>query len=390
MKSIQEFREFDPVRYGDSSHPIFYVVDWLPPDFGAVGQYAVIFAQEFARSGRTVYLIGLTSKGATATVERIGTGVLETRKIESPTYDKSRALKRLSWTIITNFRLMREVIRNPASKRATVLFTGSPPFMLFFAFLAKVTRNVRLVYRITDFFPEVIIADRGKQSIGLWLLQRIVWFLRRRIDTFEALGLDQAALLTKGGVAHQRIVLKRYRSPVRLTGSESPLPLPKELRGRRVLLYSGNFGVAHEADTLVQGLIRHHRVGSDQFALWLNASGSKVYSVAQELKAAEIPFKASAPVDLEKLPALLAAADVHLITLRQGFSGVVLPSKIYACIQSAKAILFVGPASSDVHLLCSQASDTLYERVEPGDVVGFSAALDRLSGMLADPKSKQH
>jgi hypothetical protein len=30
---------------------LFYVVDWLPPDFGAVGQYGIVFAQELARDG---------------------------------------------------------------------------------------------------------------------------------------------------------------------------------------------------------------------------------------------------------------------------------------------------------------------------------------------------
>jgi len=37
--------------------PLSYVVDWLPPDFGAVGQYGLIFARELAESGRRVYLL---------------------------------------------------------------------------------------------------------------------------------------------------------------------------------------------------------------------------------------------------------------------------------------------------------------------------------------------
>ena len=36
------------------TRPLFYIVDWLPPDFGAVGQYAVLFATEIAASGRRV------------------------------------------------------------------------------------------------------------------------------------------------------------------------------------------------------------------------------------------------------------------------------------------------------------------------------------------------
>ena len=40
---------------------LVYICDWLPPDFGAVGQYAVLFAREWARDGWDVTLVGLTS-----------------------------------------------------------------------------------------------------------------------------------------------------------------------------------------------------------------------------------------------------------------------------------------------------------------------------------------
>jgi hypothetical protein len=87
----------------------------------------------------------------------------------------------------------------------------------------------------------------------------------------------------------------------------------------------------------------------------------------------------SEPVALDQLAALLVAADVHLITLRPSFSGLVVPSKIYGCLHSGRPILFVGPKSSDVHLLCTQAKRIAYEQVEPGDVSAFAEALERLS-----------
>ena len=35
--------------------------DWLPPDFGAVGQYALAACRERAAAGERVTLVGLTS-----------------------------------------------------------------------------------------------------------------------------------------------------------------------------------------------------------------------------------------------------------------------------------------------------------------------------------------
>ena len=171
---------------GHNQPPLFYVVDWLPPDFGAVGQYGLIFARELAERGRRVYLIGLTT--GTSAVERQlypGGGVLEIIRISSLAYNKARNIERLLWTFRTNLRLVRALMAQSASHKADVLFTGAPPFMLFFAIPLKVLRKVRLIYRITDFYPEVIIAELGKRSFLLRALEHVTW-LRQRQERFVA------------------------------------------------------------------------------------------------------------------------------------------------------------------------------------------------------------
>jgi hypothetical protein len=358
---------------------LFYVVDWLPPVFGAVGQYAMLAAQDLARDGGHVTLIGLTNKTRDSALDRVGTGILEIIRIPAASYDKSRLSKRLAWTFRTNARLLWEVIRRPQSRGADLLFTGSPPFFVYFAVLAKLIRRVRLIYRIADFYPEVIIADRGKWSPFWGLLQRLTWFMRRRVDIFEVLGEDQRRILLEHGIAPERIELKRDTSPVVISGREPPLPRPRELSGLAVLLYSGNYGVAHDVDTIVEGLIRHHRSGSGRVGLWLNATGTNADKVEAQLRAAGVPCARTATVPLEQLPALLVSADAQLITLRPAFSGLVLPSKVYACIASGRPIIYVGPKSSDVHLLCSEQVPRAYVQIQPGEVAGFVTALEDLA-----------
>ena len=358
---------------------LFYVVDWLPPDFGAVGQYGMVFAQDLARDGRHIYLIGLTSKDRSSVLSEVGDGILEIVRIPAVSYDKSRLINRLAWTLRTNARLLWEVIRRPELRGADLLFTGAPPFFLYFALLAKIIRRVRLIYRITDFYPEVVIADRGNRSPLLALLQRLTWLMRRRVDMFEVLGEDQRRILLEHGIPSERIVLKRDTSPVVISGREPPLPRPQELNGLAVLLYSGNYGVPHDTDTIVQGFIRHHQSGSSRIGLWLNAIGSNADKVEAQLRFAGVPCARSTTVPLDQLSALLVSADAHLITLRSAFSGIVLPSKVYACIASGRPIIYVGPKSSDVHLLCSEQVPDAYMQMEPGDVAGFVTALERLA-----------
>jgi hypothetical protein len=257
--------------------------------------------------------------------------------------------------------------------------------MLLFSFGAKVLRGATLTYRITDFFPEVISAGAGKSSAALKMVQYVVWMLRRRVDQFQVLGEDQRQLLVKGGIAPERIVLKRDVSPIYVCGNETPAERPDNLGPGPVLLYSGNYGVAHEADTVVEGLVEHYRRNrGNLFSLWLNASGTRADTVERRLLSSRISVARTTPAPLNKLPSILAAADVHLITLRPEFVGIVLPSKVYSCISSRRPILFVGPTSSDVHLLCSQAEGLPYGQVEPGDVTGFADALDRLAAARTD------
>lgn len=358
---------------------LFYVVDWLPPVFGAVGQHGMLAAQDLAGDGRHVYLLGLTNEARSRVLDQVGTGTLEIIRIPAASYDKSRLTTRLVWTLRTNARLLWEVIRRPESQGADLTFTGSPPFFLYFAVLAKVVRRVTLTYRITDFYPEVIIADRGASSPFWVLLQRLTWFMRRQVDTFEVLGEDQRRILLQHGIPSERIVLKRNTSPIVISGRESALPRPKELNGLAVLLYSGNYGVAHEVDTVVEGFIRHHQSGSGRIGLWLNATGSNADKVETQLRSAGVPCARTAPIPLDQLPALLLSADAHLITLRSAFSGIVLPSKVHGCIASGRPIIYVGPRSSDVHLLCTEHATNAYMQIEPGDVAGFVTALERLA-----------
>ena len=81
------------------------------------------------------------------------------------------------------------------------------------------------------------------------------------------------------------------------------------------------------------------------------------------------------------------AADLHLVTLRNPFVGFVLPSKIHACIDSGKTILFVGSRDSDVHVLSNRVMPSgRYQRVDVGDVDGLVNALNALERAIVSER----
>jgi hypothetical protein len=59
----------------------------------------------------------------------------------------------------------------------------------------------------------------------------------------------------------------------------------------------------------------------------------------------------------------LGAADLHLVTMQRGMSGLVVPSKFYGVLAAERPCLFVGPSDSEV--------SRVIREVGCGEVVGI-------------------
>lgn len=381
MSDLLERSPFDLA----SERRLVIIADWLPPDFGAVGQYMQMRARMLAERGHEVTLIGLSSGESSTRQEMRGRGSLSEIRLSTRPVPRHSFLARLIWTAATNLRLVAAGFR--ALRAADgILFTGSPPLLIHLLAPLKLLWRGRLVYRITDFHPECLIAARERPSSALGLLLGLTNFWRRRIGGFEVLGLDQLRRLGATGVREDRIALVRDGSPVTFDSGIVAEPLPADLKGSCVLLYAGNFGVAHDVDTVAEGYRLHHRAGTGRVRLWLSATGAGADELVARFTEQGLPFHKSHPVPLDRLAALLRAPDAHLVTLKDAFVGFVMPSKIYACIESGKPVLFVGSAESDVDLLARAAEPDSYWRVASGDPEGFAAALEQLADRSSEAR----
>lgn len=370
----------DPPVSPTITPPLIIVCDWLPPAFGAVGQYELARAEDAARSGREVMLIGLGQRKSEDT-RLFGSGKLTVVRIAATPPEKAHFVKRAAWVASQNGALLSAVARAARQRSWEIKVTGSPPFLSYQVLLWRLLNpRHRITYRVTDFYPETLFAaDKAK---ALKPLTPLVHALRRSANRIEALSECQRRRLLESGVPSERIDVIRDASPVAF-GTEVTAALRPFNADEVALLYSGNLGVAHDWRTFAEAYRRHVQHGTNRVRLWLNAGGVNAPALRSYCTSYDLPVHVSAPVPLDALAGVLLAADAHLILLGNPFWGYVFPSKTYACLDSSRPCLFIGPAESDVHALL--IGDPRHTSVRQGEVEAAFDALERLAA-LADTR----
>jgi glycosyltransferase involved in cell wall biosynthesis len=71
----------------------------------------------------------------------------------------------------------------------------------------------------------------------------------------------------------------------------------------------------------------------------------------------------------------LAAGDVHFVSLRRGFEGLVVPSKAYGSLAAGRPIVYQGSRDGEIARMIEEEGVGIV--VAPGDVEGLAAAFLR-------------
>lgn len=149
------------------------------------------------------------------------------------------------------------------------------------------------------------------------------------------------------------------------------------------ILYSGNFGLGHELDTILRA-VREVKVDAD-IKLVLVGGGiglADTRKLVKELELTNAEFRP--PVPLYRLPKLLAEGDIHLVAQKPRTEGLIVPSKIYGILAVGRPSLFVGPTDCEVSRIVRDSGSGF--AVAPGDIKAAANALTQLAG---DPEMRR-
>ncbi len=88
--------------------------------------------------------------------------------------------------------------------------------------------------------------------------------------------------------------------------------------------------------------------------------------------------------DEATLEARLAAADIHLISLRPEWGGLVVPSKFFASLAIGRPVMFAGPADSEIARWIAEHDLGLHLRDDATDA-DIERVADRLHALMENP-----
>lgn len=235
--------------------------------------------------------------------------------------------------------------------RPDVLLIGTDPILsLSVARIWKLFRpQTKVVHWCFDIYPEAAIADGLLPGRGLLtrFFAALMGSAYRRCSLIVDLGPCMRALLRRYPSAAKRetVVPWAFEEP------DAPIPMAVSERlavfgdAPLGLLYSGSFGRAHSYKEILD-LAELLRPRGVKLVFSVRGKRQEELKQAVEQRNADVGFVPFASSD--KLQDRLACADIHVVTLRSDWTGMVVPSKFFGALAAGRPVLFVGGADSSL------------------------------------------
>jgi glycosyltransferase involved in cell wall biosynthesis len=327
---------------------------YYPPDTSATAKMAETVVHALARENEVTILCGRPSYDPAErrawrffqSEEKQNVRIVRVGSSDFPRFNmKKRVLNYLTYTAL----VIPRALFTPCD---AVLAMTDPPFQGIIGALVALLKRKPYFYNIRDMYPDMAV---GGSILAPGLLARVWeklhrWALRRASKVI-VLGEDMRNRIVAKGVRAAQIGI--VRDGTEIISSSAPQDLPARLdnevirtiRGdfQFVLLHAGNIGFYGAWETLITAARQLVGCGIGLVFVGEGAQRAQLETAANGVS--NIRFLSFFPSS--KIPSVLAAADAHLITVRRGLEGVVVPSKMYGILAAGKPIVAVAPQETD-------------------------------------------
>jgi len=351
--------------------------EYYPPDTSATARMAAVVAEALAARHEVTVVAGRPSYDPEEfypyrLLRRATRNDVAVECVGSTAFPRHQMRRRVSNYLSY---LALAVPRAISLRPDIILGMTDPPVAGIAAALASRLTRRPFVYNIRDLYPDMAVGGdivRSGSFVRLWE-QMHRWALRRATRII-VLGEDMRHRILTKGVDPSRVVVVRDGASVPSAMPDISDPVVQEIRGGFpfVAIHAGNLGFYGAWDTLLKAA---ELLGDDGVSLLFVGDGAN--RARLQASAANLPnvrFLSFRPA--AQVPHVMMAGDIHIITIRRGLEGVVVPSKLYSTLAVGRPILVVAPAESDAARIATESGCGV--AVDPDDPAAVAAAIREL------------
>lgn len=351
--------------------------EYYPPDTSATAKMAVQVAETLAKGHQVTVLAGRPSYDPDefypyALLRRDVRNGVTVERVGSTAYPRHQMRRRVSNYLSY---LALAVPRALAIRPDVILAMTDPPVAgIAGAFVARLARRP-FVYNIRDMYPDMAIGGdivRPSRWIEGW--EKMHRRALRQAARVIVLGDDMRERILSKGINSDRVVVVRDGTSFPASMPDRADPIVQEIRSGFpfVAVHAGNLGFYGAWSTLLEAAKILGNENSGLVFIGDGANRPKLEAEASGL--ANVRFLPFRP--FEQVPHVMMAGDIHIVTVRRGLEGVVVPSKLYSILAAGRPVLVVAAANSDAARIvcksgCGMAAD-------PDDPVAVAAAIRTL------------
>jgi len=258
-----------------------------------------------------------------------------------------RILDMASFYLLSGIRLL---ISPPAE---TNVFLTNPPFFSVVGALFRKIRGGRFVYILMDVYPDIMVRAGMLKEGGCFtrILRWISRFTVSSADTVIVLGEDMRQVAICSGAPSEKVVIIRnWADPIKIcpiAHEENRFRREWGLYGKFVVEYSGNLGVSHSFEDLLA--VAESVADNDDIRFLFIGGGIRFRELERAVASRGLGNVIMMPYQKSSdLAHSLSAGDVHYVSLRTGFEGLVVPSKAYGIMAAGRPMIYQGDEKGDI------------------------------------------
>ncbi len=280
---------------------------------------------------------------------------IKIQRFHRPNFSQGSNFGRLFNSAVLQLKWLAAIRKHRFDFDAIILGTDPQFAYMMFPILRFLNRKIRLIHWVFDLYPEAILVNSPKWMKTLaWFTKPFAKIAYKQVDDMIDIGTHMRKRLCSYHHAGRIQTMTPWAIMEPDTVPESDPEIRKELFGNAKLglLYSGTVGHAHNLAPFIE-LARECRRSQINAAFCFAGYGNCFNAQISCLTSEDTNIRIAAFTDEKELQKRLSAADIHLISLRPEWEGIVVPSKFFGALAIGRPILFSGPEKSEIAEWCT-------------------------------------